>query len=95
MMRTSQIPARFLSFAVGLLSLGSETLWIRTYSFQNESIAKAFPFILGIYLLGIAFGQLLAREPAGTKAVFPKYWVCRCCWVQARSSWGRPSSRQA
>ncbi len=50
------VPAKALSFAIGLLSLGSETLWIRTFSFHNESMAKSLPFILGVYLLGIAFG---------------------------------------
>ena len=34
------VPARALSFAIGFLSLGSETLWIRTFSFHNESMAK-------------------------------------------------------
>jgi spermidine synthase len=50
------LPAKSLSFTIGLLSLGSETLWIRTFSFHNESMAKSLPFILGVYLLGIAFG---------------------------------------
>jgi len=72
MMRTSQIPARYLSFAVGLLSLGSETLWIRTYSFQNESIAKAFPFILGVYLLGIAFGAVVGSQACRNESRLPE-----------------------
>ena len=50
------VPAKWLSFTIGLLSLGSETLWIRTFSFHSESMAKSLPFILGVYLLGIAFG---------------------------------------
>ena len=50
------LPARFLSFSVGLLSLGSETLWVRTFSFQGHSTPKALSFVLGVYLLGIAMG---------------------------------------
>ena len=50
------VPAKSLSFTIGLLSLGSETLWIRTFAYHNESMAKALPSILGIYLLGIALG---------------------------------------
>jgi spermidine synthase len=50
------VPVKSLSFTIGLLSLGSETLWIRTFSFHSESMAKSLPFILGVYLLGIAFG---------------------------------------
>src|ERR1700757_1959470 len=50
------LPAKSLSFTIGLLSLGAETLWIRTFSFHSESVAKSLPFILGVYLLGIAFG---------------------------------------
>lgn len=54
--QTAAVPAKSLSFIIGFLSLGSETLWIRTFSYHNESMAKSLPFILGIYLLGIAFG---------------------------------------
>jgi spermidine synthase len=53
---TAAVPAKSLSFTIGLLSLGAETLWIRTFSFHSESVAKSLPFILGVYLLGIAFG---------------------------------------
>ena len=55
-MNPQAVPAKSLSFIIGLLSLGSETLWIRTFSFHNESMAKSVPVILGVYLLGIAFG---------------------------------------
>jgi len=50
------VPAKSLSFVIGFLSLGAETLWIRTFSFHSESMAKSLPVILGVYLLGIAFG---------------------------------------
>lgn len=50
------VPAKTLSFTIGFLSLGAETLWIRTFSFHSESMAKSLPVILGVYLLGIAFG---------------------------------------
>ena len=56
------LPAKSISFTIGFLSLGSETLWIRTFSFHNGSIAKALPFILGVYLLGIAFGAALGSR---------------------------------
>jgi predicted membrane-bound spermidine synthase len=56
------LAAKSLSFTIGLLSLGAETLWIRTFSFQNSSIAKAVPFMLGIYLLGIALGAAIGAR---------------------------------
>jgi spermidine synthase len=56
MLQAQTLPAKSISFLIGFFSLGSETLWIRTFSFHNFSIAKAFPFILGVYLLGIALG---------------------------------------
>lgn len=49
-------PARRVSFLVGFLSLSSETLWVRTYGFANESTPKALSIVLCVYLLGIALG---------------------------------------
>ncbi len=54
--------AKSLSFMIGFISLGTETLWIRTFSFQTSSIAKAVPFILGIYLVGIGMGAALGSR---------------------------------
>ena len=61
-LQTHPLPAKSLSFTIGLLSLGTETLWIRLFSYHNHSIAKALPFILGVYLLGIAFGAALGSR---------------------------------
>ncbi|MFM9941432.1 MAG: hypothetical protein ACKVP7_18260 [Hyphomicrobiaceae bacterium] len=59
-------PARLVSFMVGLLSLSSETLWVRTYGFANESTPLSLSVVLSVYLLGIATGALyggrLCRE---------------------------------
>lgn len=57
-----RIPARSLSFAIGLLSLGAETLWVRTYSFQSQSTPKAVAVVLGAYLLGIAVGAAIGAR---------------------------------
>ena len=51
-----RIPAKSLSFSIGLLSLGAETLWVRTYAFLGESTPKAVALVLGVYLIGIALG---------------------------------------
>jgi predicted membrane-bound spermidine synthase len=61
-LQTYPLPAKSLSFTIGFLSLGTETLWIRLFSYQNHSIAKALPFILGVYLLGIAFGAAVGSR---------------------------------
>jgi spermidine synthase len=67
-MRISEdFPAKTASFAIGILSLGTETLWVRTFSFLGQSTPKAFSTILGIYLLGIAFGAELGARLCRTQ----------------------------
>jgi hypothetical protein len=62
-MRISKdFPAKSASFAIGILSLGTETLWVRTFSFLARSTPLAFSIILGTYLLGIAFGAVLGAR---------------------------------
>jgi predicted membrane-bound spermidine synthase len=58
----SDPPARLLSFTIGVLSLGTETLWVRTFSFLGRSTPQALSIVLGVYLFGIAFGALLGAR---------------------------------
>jgi spermidine synthase len=60
-------PAKPTSFAIGMLSLGTETLWIRTFSFLGRSTPIAVSTILGTYLLGIAFGAVLGARLCRTQ----------------------------
>ena len=55
-------PAHLISFLVGFLSLGSETLWVRTYAYANQSTPHALAVVLGLYLLGIARGASIGGE---------------------------------
>jgi len=55
-------PAKLLSFTIGVLSLGTETLWIRTFSFLGRSTPQALSIVLGVYLCGVAFGALLGAR---------------------------------
>jgi predicted membrane-bound spermidine synthase len=48
--------AQLLSFLVGFLSLGVETLWARTFTFANQSTPTSLAVVLTVYLLGIACG---------------------------------------
>ncbi|MDQ6702747.1 MAG: hypothetical protein M3Z96_06405 [Pseudomonadota bacterium] len=67
-MRISEdFPAKTTSFAIGLLSLGTETLWVRTFSFLGRSTPLAVSTILGTYLLGIAFGAVLGARLCRTQ----------------------------
>ena len=67
-MRISEdFPAKTTSFAIGILSLGTETLWVRTFSFLGHSTPTAVSTILGIYLLGIAFGAELGARLCRTQ----------------------------
>jgi MFS family permease len=64
---SENFPAKSASFAIGMLSLGTETLWVRTFSFLGRSTPLAFSTILGTYLLGIAFGAMLGARLCRTQ----------------------------
>lgn len=56
------MPPHLVSFLVGLLSLGAETLWMRTYSFANASTPISIAAVLCVYLIGIAKGASLGAK---------------------------------
>jgi hypothetical protein len=64
---SEDFPAKTTSLAIGLLSLGTETLWVRTFSFLGRSTPIAVATILGIYLLGIAVGAVLGARLCRTQ----------------------------
>ena len=61
-----RFPALLISFFVGFLSLGAETLWVRTYAFGNESTPHALAVVLALYLLGIARGAAIGGDKCRT-----------------------------
>ncbi len=54
--------ARLLSFSVGFLSLSQEILWVRLMSFATGGLPQTFGFVLGSFLIGIAFGAVAGRR---------------------------------
>lgn len=54
--------AIFLAGATGFIALAWEIVWYRFYSFATATSASAFPILLGMYLLGIAYGALRVRD---------------------------------
>ena len=54
--------ARFISFAMGFLSLSQEILWIRIAGFAYKGAPQAFGGVLGLYLIGIAGGAGLGKR---------------------------------
>ncbi|MBM3787885.1 MAG: spermidine synthase [Acidobacteria bacterium] len=46
----------------GFVSLGFELVWYRVYSFATGGEPRAFAYLLGSFLLGIALGGLLVRR---------------------------------
>jgi predicted membrane-bound spermidine synthase len=60
-------PALLLSGAAGFISLGYEIVWYRVYSFVTGGGAKAFAFVLGAFLAGIALGGLFSRRLCRTE----------------------------
>lgn len=57
-----RFPARLISFAVGFLSLASETLFVRAFTFANQSTPKSFSLVLATYLCGIAMGARIGAR---------------------------------
>ena len=57
-----RFPARLVSFAVGFLSLASETLFVRAFTFANQSTPKSFSLVLATYLCGIAIGARIGAR---------------------------------
>ena len=49
--------ALLVSYLAGVISLSYEILWYRVYSFASGSSPTTFGFLLGFYLLGLAFGS--------------------------------------
>ena len=64
-------PAHLISFLVGFLSLGSETLWVRTYAYANQSTPQALAVVLALYLFGIAKGAGIGGEQCRTARRLP------------------------
>jgi spermidine synthase len=59
-------PAQLVSFLVGFLSLGAETLWVRTFSYANQSTPHSLAIVLGLYLIGIALGASIGGDKCKT-----------------------------
>lgn len=51
-----------LAAMAGFLSLCYEIVWYRLYSYATSGPAECFAFVLGAFLMGIAFGSLLSRR---------------------------------
>lgn len=61
-----RFPAQLVSFLVGFLSLGAETLWVRTFSYANQSTPHSLAIVLGLYLIGIALGASAGGDKCKT-----------------------------
>ena len=46
----------------GFLALAYEILWFRAFSYVSGGAAQCFAFLLGAYLVGLAFGSLWSRR---------------------------------
>jgi spermidine synthase len=51
-----------LALLAGFISLGYEIVWYRLYSYASGGPAQCFAYVLGAFLLGVAFGSLLSRN---------------------------------
>ena len=49
-----------LAFVTGFLSLSLEIIWFRIVDFTREGLPETFGYVLGAFLIGIAFGALIA-----------------------------------
>lgn len=57
-----------ISALCGFLALSYEILWFRIYGFLTGGAPGGFGVVLGVYLLGIAFGSLAVRRFCDDKA---------------------------
>jgi predicted membrane-bound spermidine synthase len=53
--------AMTLAAVAGFISLCYEIVWYRLYSYASGGPAQCFAYVLGSFLMGIAFGSLLSR----------------------------------
>ncbi|VAX24007.1 hypothetical protein MNBD_NITROSPINAE02-2212 [hydrothermal vent metagenome] len=58
-----------LSALVGFISLSQEIIWFRTLTYATAGDPKTFSYMLGFFLLGIAFGAWLAQYIIDRKRV--------------------------
>lgn len=54
--------AILVAAAAGFVALSYEIVWFRVYGFLTGGAASSFAVVLGVYLLGIAFGSLGVRR---------------------------------
>ena len=59
-----------VSAVSGLIALAYEIIWYRVFAFATATRSETFPFLLGMYLIGIAFGSLLAEHICRTQPDF-------------------------
>ena len=48
--------------ASGVIALAYEIIWYRVFSFSTATRSQTFGYVLGLYLVGIAFGALVAER---------------------------------
>jgi predicted membrane-bound spermidine synthase len=77
---TAMLPfplAMTLAGVAGFISLCYEIVWYRLYSYASGGPAQCFSYVLGSFLLGIAFGSLLSRvictQASSDVAKFARY----------------------
>lgn len=71
--------AVFLAAATGFIALAWEIVWYRYYSFVTGGSATAFPILLGVYLLGIAYGALRVRDACAGSLRYAKRRLLSVC----------------
>ena len=77
-------PAAFLAFCTGFISLSLEILWIRLFSFANQSKPQAFAFVLAVYLIGIAVGAYIGKCFCNTRM---NLWIVSAVALLLASIW--------
>ncbi len=64
-----------VSFLVGFLGLGYEMLWVRILSIINKNTVYGFPTILGVFLVGLAWGgYYFGRKADRTRQPVQMFW---------------------
>ncbi len=64
-----------LSAMVGFISLSQEIIWFRTLTYATAGNPKTFSYMLGFFLLGIAFGAWMAQYFIDKKKVDGLFFI--------------------
>jgi len=72
-----------LSGVTGYISLSQEIIWVRAISFATGDRPDVFAYMLGFFLLGIAYGSLTAKKVCEKGKIHPLIFVATMLFISS------------